>query len=274
MKLKLDVFFATHTIFTFEEISSALAESHSVNSSTLHNLLAYHHQQGHIIRIRRGLYYSVPKSLNPSNCPVDPFLVASRLSTDAVLGYRTALDIFGKLHTVQNEFIYLSNKKENAPFIFKDVEYRRVSIPVPLKKNKTEQFGVTSVDRQGHKVYVTSLERTFVDVLDRPNLCGSWEEIWRSLESVEYFNIEEVLEYAFLLDNATTIAKLGFFLETHREALLISDRHLERLIKHRPSRPHYFDRHACDHQQMISKWNIIVPLNILNRAWEEPDENI
>lgn len=27
---------------------------------------------------------------------------------------------------------------------------------------------------------VASLERTLVDVLDRPDLAGSWEEVWRS----------------------------------------------------------------------------------------------
>ena len=49
----------------------------------------------------------------------------------------------------------------------------------------------------------TSLERTLVDVLDRPDLTGSWEEIWRSLESIEFFDIEQIVEYVLLLENAT-----------------------------------------------------------------------
>lgn len=272
--MKLDAFFAQHTIFTFEEVCSALSDNHQVNSSTLHNLLAYHRQQGHIIRIRRGLYYTVPKGIDSTTYPVDPFLVASRLAPDAVLGYRTALAIFGKLHTISNEFIYLSTKLEKGPYIFQDVKYRKASIPTPLKKKGKERFGVTSIDRLGQTVFVTSLERTLVDVLDRPNLCGSWEEIWRSLESIEYFNIEEVLEYAFLLDNATTIAKLGFFLETHRESLLISEQALEKLLTHRPKNPHYLETQRSTPQKLISKWNIIVPLNLINRTWEEPGEHL
>lgn len=272
--MKLDSFFAQHTVFTFEEVQTALSQNRSVNSSTLYNLLAYHLQRGHIIRIRRGLYYSVPQGIEASLCPVDPFLIASKLAVDAVLGYRTALDIFGKLHTISNEFVYLSNKVEKGPYIFKDVKYRRASIPTSLKKKEKERFGVTSVDRLGQTVFVTSLERTLVDILDRPNLCGSWEEIWRSLEAIEYFNIDEVLDYAFLLGNATTIAKLGFFLETHRDALFISDQHLEKLLKHRPKKPHYFEAQRSSSQKLISKWNIIVPLNLINRTWEEPGENI
>ncbi len=272
--MKLDAFFAQHTVFTFEEVFTALSKNHQVNSSTLHNLLAYHRQRGHIIRIRRGLYYSVPQGIDPTTCPVDPFLVASKMSTDAVLGYRTALAIFGKLHTISNEFVYLSTKLEKTPYIFQDVKYRKASIPTPLKKKSKERFGVTSVDRLGQKVFVTSLERTLVDILDRPNLCGSWEEIWRSLESIEYFNVEEVLDYAFFLENATTIAKLGFFLETHRETLLISDQDLEKLLTHRPKKPHYLETQRSTPQKLISKWNIIVPLNLINRTWEEPGENI
>jgi predicted transcriptional regulator of viral defense system len=272
--MKLDSFFAQHTVFTFEQIQAALSQNRSVNPSTLYNLLAYHLQRGHIIRIRRGLYYSVPPGIESSSCPVDPFLIASKMAIDAVLGYRTALDIFGKLHTVSNEFIYLSNKVEKGPYIFKDVKYRRASIPTSLKEKGKERFGVTSVDRLGQTVFVTSLERTLVDILDRPNLCGSWEEIWRSLEAIEYFNIDAVLDYAFLLENATTIAKLGFFLETHRDALFISDQHLEKLLKHRPKKPHYLEAQRSSSQKLISKWNLIVPLNLINRTWEEPGENI
>ena len=95
--MKLDSFFAQNMVFTFEEIQTALSQHRPVNSSTLYNLLAYHLQRGHIIRIRRGLYYSVPPGVESSSCPVDPFLIASKIANDAVLGYRTALDIFGKL---------------------------------------------------------------------------------------------------------------------------------------------------------------------------------
>ena len=78
-------------------------------------------------------------------------------------------------------------------------------------------FGVTGHNRSGVQLRVTNHERTLVDVLDRPDLTGSWEEIWRSLESVEFFSLDQVIEYTRLLENATTAAKVGFFLEQHRE---------------------------------------------------------
>ena len=159
--MKLEIFFAQHPVFTFEEVFDALSKNQQVNPSTLYNSLAYHRERGHITRIRRGFYYSIPQEIEDSTTyPVDPFLVASKIAGDAVLGYRTALAIFGKLHTLSNEFIYLSAKLEKRPYVFQDVKYRKVSIPTSLKKKNQERFGVTSVDRLGQEIFVTSLERT------------------------------------------------------------------------------------------------------------------
>src|SRR3989338_11700077 len=105
--MKLDSFFAQHQIFTVGELLTWLSKesANPINHSTLHNSLAYHQKQGHILRIRRGLYYSIPKGVIASSYPVDPFLVTSKMAEDAVLGYRTALDLHGKLHTTSNKFI-------------------------------------------------------------------------------------------------------------------------------------------------------------------------
>lgn len=274
--MKLDSFFAQHQIFTVEKLIAWLSKESgcAINYSTLHNSLAYHQKQGHILRIRRGLYYSIPKGVIASSYPVDPFLVTSKMAEDAVLGYRTALDLHGKLHTTSSKFIYLSKKRVMASFVFKDIEYQAVSIPTALKVNNNQQFGTQSVDRLGQSILVTTLERTLVDVLDRPHLCGSWEEIWLSLESIEYLDLDHVLKYVLLLDNATTISKLGFFLEAHRERLMIPESYLENLCKYRPLKPHYLERKSKQPQKMISKWNLIVPLSLINREWEEPNGNI
>ena len=274
--MKLDDFFAIHKVFTFKELECNLPvnQDSSAKNSTLYNLLTYHQKQGHILRIRRGLYYSIPKGTNPTHCPVDPFLVASKMAEDSVIAYESALDLHGKLHTIQSRVVYLTKKRVMASFDFRDMKYQAVAIPSALKAANQETFGVQSMNRLGQQVLVTSLERTLVDVLDRPYLCGSWEEIWLSLESIEYLDMDQVLKYALLLANSTTIAKLGFFLETHREALMIPEHYLEELRKHCPAKPHYMDRAKNQSQKMIAKWNLVVPLSLINRSWEEPNADI
>jgi len=274
--MKLDDFFALHKVFTFREfeLSLAVGQHPPSKSSTLYNLLTYHQKQGHILRIRRGLYYCVPKGFDPIHCPIDPFLVGSKMAEDAVIAYGSALDLHGKLHSIQSRVVYLTKKRVMASFDFRDIKYQAVAIPSALKAADQQTFGVQPADRLGQQVLVTSLERTLVDVLDRPYLCGSWEEIWLSLEGIEYLDMDRVLEYAVLLANSTTIAKLGFFLETHQQALMIPEHYLEELRKHRPTNPHYMDRIQSEPQKMIAKWNLVVPLSLINRSWEEPNANI
>jgi predicted transcriptional regulator of viral defense system len=256
-------------VFTFEDFVHSNVHK-NVSHETLHNLLFYHQKQGHIMRIRRGLYCIVPRGINPDDCPVDSFLVTSKMASDAILAYRTALDFFGKLHTITNEFLYLSKKNESRPFFFRGNTYRAVSIPNALKKSDRMEYGVQSIARGEQKVRVTSLERTFVDILDRPRLCGSWEEIWRSLENIEYLDLDKVIEYAFLLHNTTTTAKIGFFLETHREAWMVPDSCLNELQRQLPKQPLYLERNLKEPHKLITRWNLIVPHSIINRQWEEP----
>ena len=125
------------------------------------------------------------------------------------------------------------------------------------------------MDRYGMDIRVTSLERTLVDVLNRPDLSGGWEEIWRSLESVEFFDIDKVIEYALLLQNGTTTAKVGFFLEQHRKQLMVDGKHLQLLQSHCPRQPRYLERDKRSGGRLISRWNLVVPIELIERTWAE-----
>ena len=116
---------------------------------------------------------------------------------------------------------------------------------------------------------VTALKRPLVDVLDRPDLSGSWEEIYRSLESVQFFDLDRVIEYALLLGKMTTIAKLGFFLEQHSEALMVAEDHLKSLANNLSRQPHYLENTIRKPGRLIKKWNLVVPAEVLERTWEE-----
>ena len=205
----------------------------------------------------------VPAGASPDTCPVDPYLLAAKLSDDAVLSYHTALEFHGKAHSVYEQFSYLSDRR-SLPLTFRSCRFRCVLFPRALRIKQQKHFGVNLVERAGVGVRVTSLERTLVDVLDRPNLGGSWEEIWRSLESVEFFDLDQVVKYALLLGNATTIAKVGFFLDQHRDSLMVDHAHLEALRKRCPKQPHYLARRESG--RLVRDWNLVVPAEVLERS--------
>jgi len=266
--LKLNAFFSKHPVFTVQELDRFLEKTATGNKWTRKALLAHHRKQGRVLPVRRGLYAVIPPGASADTFPVDPYLMAAKMTRDAVLGYHTALEFHGKSYSVFERFYYLTSR-QSLPVRFRSYEFRCVLFPKKLQVKGKQLFGVDRADRAGLDVRVTSLERSFVDVLDRPDLGGSWEEIWRSLESVEFFDIDKVVEYTLLLENATTAGKVGFFLEEHRESLMLEESHLKPLRELRPRQPHYLDRAHRKDGRLVADWNLVVPVSVLERSWAE-----
>jgi len=265
--MKLKTFFRNHPVFSVEDFAGFLSSDGTHNVRTQESLLSYHVKAGNIVRVRRGLYASVPRG-RPRNYPVDPYLLTARMAKDAVLAYHTALEFHGKAYSVYERFTYLSSKPMSL-VSFRAHQFKGVSLPKALVQKNATSFNVIKTDRSGMAISVTGLERTFVDVLNRPDLTGSWEEIWRSLESVEYFDLEKVASYVDLLGNATTAAKVGFFLEQHRESLMVDETYLKTLRERRPRQPHYLERSRRQAGHLVADWNLVVPEEVYGRTWEE-----
>jgi predicted transcriptional regulator of viral defense system len=263
----LSDFFAQHPLFRTEEVAAYLAEHGSGNPLTRKSLLTHHEKQGHVLRVRRGLYASVPAGTSPDAAPIDPFLLAGMAAPDSVLAYHTALAVHGKTYSVHRQFQFLTETNAR-PFKFRDGQFRPVRFPKALVAAGQQRFDVGETERSGLTVHVTGLERTMVDVLDRPDLGGGWEQVWRSLESVEFFDLDRVVEYALLLGNATTVAKVGFYLEQHRETLMVEDTHLARLRERRPTVPRYVEPRGRGRAKLLSAWNLLVPVELIERSWE------
>jgi len=266
--MRLNEFLSQQAVFTVDELDRFLSDRGSGKPNTRKSLMTYYRKQGRIVRVRRGLYATVPLGTDPAANPVDPYLVAAKMTADAVLAYHTALEFHGKAYSLYTKLLYISASK-SLPLTFQSHEIRGVPVPHPLRAKGKEMFGVTCHKRSGVEVRVTNLERTLVDVLNRPDLTGSWEEIWRSLESVEFFDLDQVVEYTLLLENATTAAKVGFFLEQHKETLMVDDAHLNPLRKLRPRQPHYLIRGKRKGCQWVKDWNMMIPAEVLNKSWGE-----
>jgi predicted transcriptional regulator of viral defense system len=225
--MKLQEFFTKHPVFTYEKFAGFFIAKESRSARTRDSLLAYYIRNGRLLRIKRGLFVTVPPGEDVKFYPVDPFLLAAKMTDDAVLAYHTALEFYGKAYSVHERFLYLTGSFPR-PLTSRGYRFRGVRFPKKLN-NEKKLFCVNSEERSGVSIRVTNLERTMVDVLDRPELGGGWEEIWRSLEGIEFFNLDQVVEYTLSLKNRTTAAKVGFFLEQHREASMLNGSHLDAL---------------------------------------------
>ena len=156
-------------------------------------------------------------------------------------------------------------------FHFREVDYQPIFFPKKLQAGGHEFDETEMRDRAGQLVRVTSLERTLVDVLDRPLLAGGWEEIWRSMGSVEYFDGTRIVRYVEKLGNATTAAKVGYFLQEHSQSLPHDEGTLRKLeeLKPRQVRRLTATRRADD--RFIARWNLIVPSQVADQTWEETE---
>lgn len=262
-------FFRHHPVFTFREFFREIGGLKKERQQTIRNMLVHHLKMGHIVRAKRELYASIPYGADPITYPVNPFLIAGYAAPDAVIGYNSALAFYQMTYSMVYRIIFLSASNSRS-FNFGGEYYQCTRYPRSLTENKKEQVYVKSHDVQGMMVKVTNLERTIVDILDRPELGGGWEEIYRSLEMVNHVNIEDMVSYALLLGNATTIAKLGFYLSQRQHAWGVGSEHLNELMKHRPLSVHYVDRFARKDGHFLSKWNIIVPKELVDQSWNEP----
>lgn len=259
-------FFSAHPVFTHAEYLAAHGEGRARSPRTADSLLSLHVDAGRLLRVRRGLYAVVPSGVAPEEFRADPFLVATKLATDAAVAYHAALQFHGKAYSVWHRFSVLT-AAHVRPFTFQGNELVAVAPPKAVRDLPDFGGGVVTESYAGGEVRVTTLERTLVDVLDDPALGGGWEEVWRSLEMVEYFDLDAVVQIA-LARSALTVARVGWFLEQHREMLFVEDRHLQPLREHAPRQPRYLDAKR-ESGTLVKPWNLVVPERTLRRTWAE-----
>ena len=263
-----EAFLDRHPVFTGEDLDRYLAARSRRGPRTKERLLAQWRDEGRLIRIRRGLYAVVPEWADPATFPPDNYLLAGKLTSDAVVSHHSALEFHGCAYSVWHLIVY-SATRPALPMEFRTERYRGTTFPRALRRSGNEHFGVAEVAYRGSAVRITSIERTLVDVLASPHLGGGWEEIWRSMEMADSLNWVQVVDYALLFGNATTTAKVGFFLDQHRDHWTITDSELEPLRQLIPRQPHYLERNRRRGGRLLKEWNLIVPEEVLERSWEE-----
>ncbi len=255
-------FFQSHPVFTHEEYAQSRGGG---SPRTVDSLLRKHVLSGRIARVRRGLYVSVPPGGAAET--VDPYLVATKAVGDAVVSHHAALQFHGRTYSMWSQVTFLT-RSHTRGFRFGQVEYVPARPPSALAELKDMGGGVETVPSGGGHARVCTCERAMVDVLHTPSLGGGWEEIWRSLEMIEFVDLDELITYALRLGTATTVARVGVFLQQQRERLFVEDAHLDRLRAHAPKDPRYLDA-SREPGRLVHPWNLIVPERVLDQRWGE-----
>ena len=260
-------FFATHPVFTHSEFVAA----HTARGRSRHTsnaILARQLASGRLVRVRRGLYASVPVGREHGGFVPDAYLIAAKAQDDGVLAYHSALELHGLAHSVWWRVQTLTSGRARR-FRFGNVEFVSIQAPREIRAQPDFGGGVVRQPRGAGELRVTTIERTLVDLMHAPRHGGGWEEIWRSLEAVEFLDPLAVVEHAIRMRSALTAARVGFFLEQHRKEWMVEEAHLAPLLRSKPKQPLYWDRRR-EPGTWVSRWSLVIPRTILERGWEEP----
>jgi predicted transcriptional regulator of viral defense system len=263
--MKPDHFLASRSLFTREELSSALEGR---RPATIAAHLTRWRREGRILRVKNGLYVRrAPGVAEADDVAPDFIALAARMAPDAAASYHTALEAHGCAQSLFDRLTFVTWTR------VKPVEFaRRRFVPVrpraPLADRAKGERWVEVHDRGGLEVRVTSLERTVVDVLDRPSLSGGIDEVWRSLAGVPAVDPEDLLDYVQVLGNKTVAGRVGFFLETRQDELAVPEQTLEALESLTPKQPAHLERSLGG--RLVRRWNLIVPEDLVgDRARED-----
>lgn len=272
--MKVRDFFNNHLIFRFSEFKHFMEErEQGFTPKNCYMTLYNYCKKRKLSHVRKELYV-VNSENRYQSMTIPPLLIAGKASEDAILAYHSALESHGLAYTDFNEQTYLSGQRSNS-FYFQNQHYRAIYRPSLIHHDK-QPLGIENHVLLGHEIKRTNLERTLVDVLDRPEISGGWEEVIRSLDRITVFDVSLAVEYALSLNHASIVAKLGYYLEHQRsEYFQIDSAIIERLIHKIPKRPYYIDRKSSmGSGSYIKKWQIIVPDYLHKRQWEEPENDI
>ena len=268
--MKIGQFFYEHPVFRFEEFAAWKTQKAKIQSNSVNTALRYYVKTGQIKQIRRELYAVVPPNQFPDTLPVDPYLIAGKVTKDAVLGYHTALELLGVAYSTFSRFMYVTEQKSKS-FEFQTQWFQSIAVPLALQKKQKTYIGVDTINRQGILLRITNPARTFVDTLARVELCGGWEEVCRCIENFTVLNVEEVVEYCLMLENARLNATVGYFLSQRKGGFVVENNQLEPLLRAVPKIPQYASKKTKEKFELVKPWNILLPISVIHKTWEEPN---
>ena len=254
-------FFSAHPVFRREDYARALG--HGKGDRAVSSLLRQHLQAGNIRRVARGVFAAVPAHADAETWVVDRYLAASKLKADAVLAYHSALELHGAAYTDTPE-VQAVSKGEPTLFETPDFSCRFWKPP----RGFSSKRDVTSIDRAGLEVRLTTIERTIVDLFDRPDLAGGADELWNSLPLVVRLKSHDLVAQARGLENASAAAALGWWLELEQNRLGVPTRLLDELRTLRPKHPQYVLGAKKGEAKSIALWNILVPQSLASPSFE------
>jgi len=202
-------------IFHFYEAEEILGGRPSA-SKTLSQLI----NSGVVTRLKSGTFCLIPFELGFEREYLgNPYVVARELILGGhkclkekyYLSYGSAFDLH-QMVTQPQLIVYVSSPRMMRSQMIQGTEFRFVRCKV------NDLFGITEIwIDKNEKVFVSDLERTFLDGLKQPVYCGGFSEVAKGF-SIKHDAIDpqKIIDYAIKLNVGAVIRRLGYLMELYQ----------------------------------------------------------
>lgn len=198
-----------HSPFTVEEATDLLA----LEPTETKRLLAHLASRGWLVRVRRGLYATVPlDAAHPEQWQLDPWIVATQVFAPCYIGGWSACSHWELTEQIFRNVVVISaaNHVRSRQQHIQETDYLVKVLP------EEKLFGTRSVWLNATRVLLSDPARTLVDILDDPSVGGGIRHVGDVL--TEYFesqhrNDDLLLDYIERLGNRTVYKRLGYLAE-------------------------------------------------------------
>ncbi|GAP72661.1 hypothetical protein SAMD00024442_4_5 [Candidatus Symbiothrix dinenymphae] len=195
--------------FTIDEAYLLLSNSAKDN---VKRMLSNMTKRGLLLRVKDGLYYTIPFEQDAQTFMPDWHLLPQYLVGEAeyYIGYFSALQIHSL--TTQpslKEQIVVNKQVKPSKLLVKNIPFQFVY------HNEKHFFGnkKTWID-SFNRVQCSDLEKTIIDCLFKPDYAGGITEIAKAIYKIkDKIDYSKLLEYAKRFDSQAVVKRLGFLLE-------------------------------------------------------------
>ena len=242
---------AGKSMFTHKDISKFWEGS----KQGLNNFLSRMAKRRWIMRLERGKYMIVPFEAGPSGQFTEhEFVIASKLVAPYMIGLWSALSHHGLTEQVPDRVYLLSPKsKHRYQGLMAGVSYRILTL------KRDEFFGAAFAWIGQEKIWVTDLERTLLDAVLWPHLCGGFTEVAKAFQAAKAkTDVTKLGSYAFKMGRGVAFKRLGILGEWVGwpvEALRVWRRSKSKGIS-------LLDPLGTKSGSQISRWNLRLNFNL------------
>ncbi len=186
--------------FTVEEARELL----DVKPDTLKKILFRLEKSGRIERVEKGKYIIIPLGSVKGGHTLQEYVIASKLTKNYCIAYWSALNRYGYTEQIPaTVFVQTTDRKKQTTAKALGINYRFVRV------KKEKMFGINTEWIENEKVNITDREKTIIDCLDRPDLCGGIVEAAKAVKSRQY-DADKLADYAKRIAGSAVIRRLGY----------------------------------------------------------------